>query len=255
MGLRQRVQQAFGVFEQEAIRARAHFNSQITGRPYQGLPFLFESILDRAAPGAGAQLICGQDHGEDGGRPIPRNLVCSADIGKGIDTASTPSPLYTLSYTGGSGWVNINDGVSSPMDVDWIDAGYVSPGIDSSVDAISGNPCYLAARVIVQVQTLSSIVEWSFRWVNVTDGAVDILGASSVQSDTEGFAPSSPTAFYYVALTFSQIPCLEARYNRFMFQCSCPNDGSVRLVSYTITETRTESEPESSGTAIIRDLT
>lgn len=257
MSLKTKILRSFGQFNQVTARARQHFTSALMSRCYTALPFLFEGVLGRAAPGAGSQMVHAQDHGRYGGRPLPRNLVWGGDIGWGDVSTNSRVAMYYQNVTGGDvgTWISFAKGLSSPLDsLPWMFEGYVSPGIDTATgNAVGGSAMALEAHLIVVVNQPVSLDDVDFRIKNVTTGAEQILSSqySSIQTVTPGLSSSD----HYYDLEFTDVPCIEDEWNRFEVKLNAHVTSHAWLEFAASAETRNRSEPDSDGSNQLRNLT
>ena len=256
MALLNQVVKAWGLFEQELAQARKHYSSTVMARVFSSLPFIFEGALDRPAPGSGSQVIKGQNHAFDGGRPISRNMVFSGDVGHGADNASSRVGLHFIDITTGLGvtWHDIHSQAGAPFqDVPWEFQGYVSPGIDTALsNANDLSPCGLVCYTIVVINQPLAVGNVSFRWQNVTPNASQIL-TSGRESSVIVRNPGISATDTFFDETFTDLPCIGAAYNRFNFQILANVRTQVWLMSVVCTETRQRSAPNSAGTLNLRN--
>lgn len=256
------VARAMAAFDQAAAQIRKPLAAYIMQRVFGALPFLYEGTLDKAAPGGGSQLIKGHDHAVNGGHPIGRNLVCSAD--KGQAGPLLHPYLYILTtLTIDANWHPVDQDCSSPVvNQDWHFQGYVSPGIHTpDGNAIDGNPIGLEAHLFLWVDTPNWAVppepatkDLSFCLVNVTPNAEGILGSGAAcYSDTQVATITDETDQWF-DLHFEEIPCIEDCWNQWLLCYSNP-DGvladQVCIGFLCISETRERSEPALKGTTAI----
>lgn len=259
MSLKAKILRSFGQFDQQAARARKHFTAALMSKAYSGLPFLFEMVSGRAAPGAGSQLIHSQDHGRYGGRPLPRNLVFGGDIGWGDDSAASRVALFYVAATTGpliGDWFSFGEGLSAPLDsLEWLFEGYVSPGIDTpSGNATDGSTMGLETDLIVVVNQPAGTGDVHFRVKNVTSGAEQLLSGSQ-ESSVVTVSPGASSTDLYYNIEFDDVPCIGDEWNRFDIQFKADAASHVWLEFVNGYETRERSEPAGNGSSNLRTLT
>lgn len=258
----QRIIRAWGLFEQALVQARKRYSSTLMARVYSSLPYLFETTLDRAAPGSGVQAMKGHDHTENGGRALPRNLVFSADVGRGDGSQSSPldtaSGLYYYNYGALlADFRNFHEWSGNSAAVQgqgYQFAGWVSPGIDTA-DAIANDTrdaalecsCIIAANQGTNVPI-------DFRWENVSEQA-SVLLPGGVYSSTVSVNLASTGTYEFHEVKFDDIPCVGGVRNKFNLQLETTATSAVWLFAVVCYESRDRSAPQSSASNNLRSQT
>lgn len=255
MTLKSKVIRGWGYFDQAAIRIRRRFAAALLMHPYGSLPYLFEGILSRGAPGAGAQQVQGQDHFKtgSGGRDLPRNLVFGADIGYGVAAAGPRVELYYLNLSADATWHDLDEQSAAPvLGQDFNFQGYVSPGIDTpSRNANDGNPCGLEGYTLIYTEQ-AGMGDAYLRWKNVSPDAADIL--SSIYSTSKTFSLSGVFQQQWHAVDHDDIPVIGGIFNRFKLQIQTDLSAQFWVAFVASAETRFRSGPISAGASNFRTL-
>lgn len=258
----QRIIRAWGLFEQELVRARRRYSSTLMARVYSSLPFVFETTLDRAAPGSGIQAMKGHDHTENGGRALPRNLVFSADVGRGDGSQSSPldtdSGLYYFNYGALlSGFENFHEWSGNSAAVQgqgYQFAGWVSPGIDTTdATANDGSAAGLECSCIIAANQGTN-VPIQFRWENVSEQA-SVLLPGGVYSSTVDVNLAATGTYEFHEVKFDDLPCIGGVRNKFNLQLTAEATTAAWLFAVVCYESRDRSAPQSSATNNLRTQT
>lgn len=219
------VLRGFSPLLQRHIEIAARGNTLIAARNLSATNALFEAITGGSAPGAPLPYMLPHDHSpEGGGASIPRGCIYSFDVG---DSSSS----WTHAMTGTTSWERIGDrAYDFPV--------FVSPGIDTNNTAISTNPCRLTAKILAATGS--------------ADASLKLYNATA-QAESSSVTLTTTLAWH----TISDVPCTGGRWNEINIQASQGAVGSNNLYIYALSlhETRTNSQPESSGTTTYTSVT
>lgn len=197
--------------------------------------------LVTASPATGGQqvFLFPHDHGRRGGVPLSRGMTWCF--------AGPNSDAYPI-YATNTHWVNRNAGTYLDRDFAfWPDVPW---GLDSNngKTAISGQPCYLEAKVRVHLPSAAGNTKVDVSFVNesiVATGMSPTTLPASAVSDVQ-----SATVFSGVnLLTFTKIPIIQDQRNTLgLWFKSDVGAIIVEVLTCIIASTRTATQPDSLGT-------
>lgn len=206
---------------------------------------LHEVVMGTPPPGAGKRLFATHDHCYRG-IALPRNMQYCYDQGQQIQNLSwdnVNAADWSAPIEGNSGQ-DISFVVSSserlaPRDYRTFRA-YATPNVDSDNTAVSTNPCYLAAYML-----LASDYACDLRFYNID--RQEVSATVSVPAVLSTDPPVERTAY---------LPCTGGRVNEYIVEMKCTTTGNtVTIYQLLIAETRTISQPASAGTALYASAT
>lgn len=201
---------------------------------------MHEVLLGVPCPGAGKRIYATHDHCYRG-IALPRNLQFCYDQGHNVqklswqngDAINWWSPMegttgQSLSYeTSTSKRFN-------PYEHHSIRA-YATPNVDSDNIAVSGNPCYLVADLLI-----ASDYACSLRFYNVD--RQEVSATAAVPAVASLSPPAEVTAY---------LPVIGGRVNQYIVEMQCSTTGNqVNVYQLSVAETRTHSQPASQGTQL-----
>lgn len=206
---------------------------------------LHEVITGVPAPGTGSRLYVAHDHCYRG-IALPRNAQYSYDQGKNVSKLSWSNNTATdwSSPVEGTTGQSISYVVSSSTRNDV--AGlhtfrvYATPNIDSDNTAVSTNPCYLVADMLIV-----SDYDCSLRFYCVERNEVSATVAVSAVA-----LPAPPVE------RTAYLPCIGDTVNTYIVEQLCgtvPN--TVSIYQLLIGETRSFSQPVSAGSLLYASAT
>lgn len=204
---------------------------------------LHEVITGVPPAGDGAPIHAPHDHCYIG-VPLPRGCQYYFDCGEQVDEWSWANGTTTewWRYYNGSQVISYNPATSARYYDDPADIhAYATPNVDSENTAISGNPCYLVADLLVWTDN-----DCEFRFYNIdrdeVSATVNLVGAAVTA------APPQEITCY--------IPVTGGRVNQYYpeFQCSTVNN-IVTIAQLGIYETYAISQPKSVGTELYNTVT
>lgn len=193
---------------------------------------LVERITSSPAIGAAVRAYRYHDHGPEGGAPLPRGCIFSADVGSRDDNRD--KILHTL--LGSASWERMSDTYS----MEFLFPVEVSQGIDSDSTNVSSNDCALRVELIVEVSAATAV---DVRIYNHT------TESSSSSDTTDGTTDIQ-------ILSITDVPCAGGETNRLDIEVQDTGGGTdiLYILGVAVFETRAESQPASAGTTTYSSL-
>jgi len=238
MGIGRSISTLRHVEAQVAARGRSVSISKLVGTVHGE----FELVTGTPPPGAGSRLLRPHDHCEIG-VPLPRNAQHTFDCGQrvgsgqGLRWQNQTAVDWFRPYKGSFDYSYItatNERFATKPANFHI---YVTPNIDSDNTAVSTNPCYLSVFGLVGIN-----IACSLRFYNRT---LDQVSATISLTNTTSIDEFSGTC-----------PCRGGVVNEIDVEMFCSTTSNLIVMhQLTFAETRTTSQPASSGTALYASST
>lgn len=227
------VPQGFAPLLQTFFHATRQAATQIPLRLVSNIGGLFGASTGSPPPGAANLDIFPHDHStRAGGVPLPRGVIYSFNGGQ--DSG------WEIGFGEHAEPVNGGNALSAWAAIALRDHGFrapVTPGIDSAVLNLQGNPCALEAWAVVW---MSNAVTAKVRIANAETGT---LG--------EELAISAG----YQEIFWEAIPCRGGIMNRLTPEAYAEGDTTIVIYALSVAETRRRSQPASSGLYTYNNLT
>ena len=233
---------SYPLLSQEKIHVGERLSALRGAMMYGAANALFELLAGTPPPGAQGMLFHPHDHARYG-VSLPRASVYSFAM-------NTEAANWVVIMTNATTWYHFDRGVGGVAGIlhddnnDGLEApdimAYITQGIDSNNTAVSASPCALEAKIVLKASAGTTTLRIHNRNTNTQSSEVSTATSGSVVR----------------MATITDIPCVGGDWNAFDIETKTTSAGATAtILDINIAETRTNSQPQSGGSASLTATT